>query len=322
MKPAERIPLLKKLATALSAEDMSFSEMRLILRQFGFTSENVWGEDANGFSLAPDRFDYALHHVENSGTDEKRLELARYLAPGDDGTTSAPSTPASVGSGPWKGENTVRLFISHTHANAKLAGEIKKHLGRFLIESFVAHDDIEPSEKWMRVIESALLTCHAVIAILTPDFRESQWCDQEIGFCLARSLLVVPLMREVNPHGFLSEFQGVKLNERTRPQAAANDVFRILATRPETSERMVPSIVRRFAASESFDETREAFTFLARIPKDAWTTRLIYEVRAAEYLNSQIKDANLSDGKRVSDALNKLLLPTEKRLDIVGDIPF
>ncbi len=318
MKPAERIPLLKKLATMLSDDEMPWAEMNLVLRQHGFTSGDVWGEDVNGFSLAPQRYEYALHHIETSGDDEQLLELDRYLDP----TDGDQSSPASVGPGPWKDENSFRLFISHTHPNAPFAAEIKKYLGRVLVECFVAHNDIEPSEKWMRVIESALLTCHAATALVTPDFRESKWCDQEVGFCLARSMLVVPLMRDVDPHGFLSEFQGVKLNENTHPSTAAISVFKILATRAETRDRMVPSVVRRYSASKTLDNTSETYQLLSNIPKEAWTKELVYEVKAAGFQNKYVKQATLKNGKRVTDAVNKLLLPTEKRLDIVDDIPF
>ncbi len=312
MKPAERIPLLKKLATALSEEEMPENEAQLILRQHGFTDKDVWGYDDYGEYLGPGRYERALYHLETSGDDEKRLELERYIDPTDGDS----SVPISIGPGPWKGEDTFRLFISHTHPNAAFAAGMRKYLGRFLIESFVAHNDIEPSEKWMRVIESALLTCHAVIALVTPDFRESQWCDQEIGFCLARSMLVVPLMRDVHPHGFLSEFQGVKINQYTHASTAAASVFKILATRPETSDRMIPSVVRRYAQSSSYDATRETFTLLARIPKDAWTPEMVNEVEKAATDNSQVKDANLRSGTPAPDAAEKLLAPIKKRLDI------
>ncbi len=304
MKPAERIPLLKKLARGLSDDGMSWDEMRLVLRQFGFTSDDV---------ETPDQYGFALYHVENSGTDAARVELERYLDPGD-GAASGSSSPTSIGPGPWEGEDTVRLFISHTHPNAAFAADMKKYLGRYLIESFVAHSDIKPSERWMRVIESALLTCHAAVAVLSPDFRASQWCDQEVGFLLARSVLVVPLIRPDDPHGFLSEVQGVKLNEHATPMTAARSVFRVLAERPETRDRMVPSVVRRFSASRSYDNTREAFTLLARIPRDAWTQEMADEVVTACAENSQVKEANLRTGTRVPDATKKLLEPIDRRL--------
>jgi hypothetical protein len=321
MKPAERIPLLKKLATALSDEDKTpWSETALILRQFGFTTYDGRDYDDYGNSLGPSLYEVVLTNLEDSGDDEGRLELERYLDPAEGEPSTAAS--ASVGPGPWKGEGAFRLFISHTHPNAPFAAAIKKHLGQFLIESFVAHNDIEPSEKWMRVIESALLTCHAAIALVTPDFRESQWCDQEIGFCLARSLLVVPLMRGPDPHGFLSEVQGVKLGDHTSAQSAATNVLRILASRDETRDRMAPSVVKFYAASKNFENTRQAFTLLARIPKEAWTPEMVHEIERAAKDNYQVKAANLRTGTPVPEAASKLLAPIKRRLDIDEPVAF
>jgi hypothetical protein len=317
MKPAERIPLLKKLTTALSDEETPWRETALILRQFGFTSHDGREYDNYGNEIGPSLYEVVLGNLEN-GDDEGLLELERYLDPAD----GQPSAPASAGPGPWKGEGTFRLFISHTHPNAPFAAAMKKHLERFLIESFVAHNDIEPSQKWMRVIESALLTCHAAVALVTPDFRESQWCDQEVGFCLARSLLVVPLIRGPDPHGFLSEVQGVKLSDQTSAQSAATNVLRILASRDETRNRMATSVVRFYAASKNFESTRQAFTLLARIPKEAWTPEMVYEVERAAKDNYQVKAANLRTGTRVPEAADKLLVPIKRRLEIDEPVAF
>lgn len=103
MKPAERIPLLKKLAKALASID-EWREIDLILRQFGFdTPDENWGSDFYG---------YCLYRLENSGSDSGLLDLERYL---DSAAADAVARPASDAAGPWKGEDTFRLFLSHTH---------------------------------------------------------------------------------------------------------------------------------------------------------------------------------------------------------------
>lgn len=209
MTPAERIPLIKKLAKALSDDAMAWSEMKLILRQFGFSMTWVWSEEEND----PTSFEYALYQLEHGGDDDKLLEMERYFDPAaesphdrDTGDGDA-RVPALDVQGPWQGEDTFRVFISHTHPHAGFAGDMSKHLAKFGIECFVAHEDIKPSEKWQEVIEAALLTCHAATALVTKDFRESVWCDQEVGFCLARALVIVPLMAGIEPHGFLASFR-------------------------------------------------------------------------------------------------------------------
>jgi hypothetical protein len=317
MKPAERIPLLKRLAQALSEEDaMEWSEMELVLRQFGFAVVDIWPDDDY-----PSRYNFVLHQLEHRGDDDKLLELERYLNPAGE-SPPAPGdgnarTPALDIRGPWKGEDTFRLFISHTHPHARFAGDMRNHLKKFGIECFVAHTDIEPSEKWQEVIESALLTCHAATALVTTDFRQSVWCDQEVGFCLARALVIVPLMVDIEPHGFLAGFQAVKLPDakgRSTAWTAAEAVFDILAKRPETQERMVPCVVRRYSASYSFDNSRAVYTLLRRIPKEAWTLELVDEVEKAATENSQIQNANLRTGTPIPEATAKFLVPIKNRL--------
>jgi hypothetical protein len=306
MKPAERIPLLKGLARALADIDNE-REIDLTLRQFGFDVGPVYGDP-------PDFYGYALNQLERAGTDDALLELERFLDPAANDPVTRPATNAP---GPWKGPDTFRLFVSHAHSTAAVAGEMRNFLRDFLVEAFVAHDDIEPSEKWQQVIESALLTCHAAVALVTPDFRESKWCDQEIGFCIARSICVVPLLYGVDPHGFLGGFQGVKLNSPTYPYAAGRQagisVLNIVASRPETRERMVPSIVRRYSASFSFDNTREVFPQLLSIPVEAWTPTLVAEVEMAAEANRQVFDAILPDG-RAPDMVAKVLAPIKEQL--------
>lgn len=322
MRPAERIPLLKKLARALSDYDtMQWNEMELVLRQFGFDVVRdvwSWAEEES-----PSRYEFVLYQLENGGDDDKLLELERYLDPAAESPSASDvgdgngRVPALDVQGPWRSENTFRLFISHTHPHAGFAGDMSKHLAKFGIECFVAHQDIKPSEKWQEVIESALLTCHAATALVTKDFRQSVWCDQEVGFCLARALVIVPLMVGIEPHGFLASFQAVKLTGTQRGAAwdAGEDVFDILAKRPETQERMIPCVVRRYSASYSYDNSRAAYELLSTIPQESWTLEMIDEVEKAAVENSQIRDGVLDGGGGpIPKAAARLLAPIKSRL--------
>lgn len=40
----------------------------------------------------------------------------------------------------------------------------------------------------------------ALIAILTPDFPESKWCDQEFGFSYGRKKLAIPIRIGIDPY--------------------------------------------------------------------------------------------------------------------------
>ena len=68
-----------------------------------------------------------------------------------------------------------KVFISHLATNRQFAGALQQCLLEYGISCFVAHNDIEPTTEWVVEIETALATCDAAIALLTPNFHESNW---------------------------------------------------------------------------------------------------------------------------------------------------
>ena len=55
------------------------------------------------------------------------------------------------------------------------------------------HVQLEPSRDWQEVIETALRTCHVLVAHETPGFKESNWTDQEVGWVLGRGIPAIPV---------------------------------------------------------------------------------------------------------------------------------
>jgi hypothetical protein len=311
VKPAERIPLLKKLAQAL-ADLNDWEEIDLVLSEHSIDTSHGTRSDA---------YRWVLSKLKTWADDDTLLELERYFAPS--GETSATPPVLTDDAGVWKA-NRFRLFISHTHLNAAFAGKIKARLGRYLIDSFVAHADLKPSVEWQGTIEKSLLSCQAAVALVTPDFHDSQWCDQEIGYCLARGILVVPIMRGAAPRGFLGKYQAMQVKESQSALFVADRLFEVLATRPETQAHMAASIVQRYAKSESFESTRESYALLRQLPKEAWTMALIAKAELAANSNEQISKAYTRGGKAsIPEQLKSHLGPIEEyRRSIGDDIPF
>lgn len=110
----------------------------------------------------------------------------------------------------------VRIFISYSSLNKEIAGDIKRWLSEFGFKAFLAHDDIRPSLEWQKVIIDNLKVCHVFILIITPEFNESKWTDQESGMAFITSKLIIPVSvnKSPNPHGFLSVYQALKFNPK------------------------------------------------------------------------------------------------------------
>ena len=107
------------------------------------------------------------------------------------------------------GEGSIRVFISHISQYKNDAMTIKDALEVFGIASFVAHNDIEPSEEWQTEIVRALSSMNLFIALLTEGYKESDWTDQEVGFALARKVPVLPVDRGLTPYGFIGRYQAL-----------------------------------------------------------------------------------------------------------------
>lgn len=108
----------------------------------------------------------------------------------------------------------IRAFISYSIEDRLLAGCLRDELKRYGILPFIAHDDIQLSEEWLKRIESEILSCDAFFPILTNNFRRSKWTDHEVGIAVAHKKAIFPLNAELMPYGFLSRYQGSELKYR------------------------------------------------------------------------------------------------------------
>jgi TIR domain len=121
-------------------------------------------------------------------------------------------------------ENSYRIFLSHKAEVKKETSQIKDRLALFGFSCFVAHEDIHPTMQWQDEIENALATMDAFVALMTDNFHESEWTDQEVGYAFARGIPIVAVRLGRNPYGFIGKFQGLA----SRWETAAIDVAKIL----------------------------------------------------------------------------------------------
>lgn len=106
-------------------------------------------------------------------------------------------------------ETKYKLFISHKHSIQKECKIFSGKLKSFNIECFVAHDSVTVTKPWQESIENALQTCDGLLAVLTKDFYDSEWTEQEVGAAIGRNIDTFSLNLGSNPNGFLNKFQSI-----------------------------------------------------------------------------------------------------------------
>lgn len=167
------------------------------------------------------------------------------------------------------------------------------------ISAFVAHEDIKPSKKWLNVIESSLVSSDGLLVILDSNFKESNWCDQEVGFAYGQNKIIVPANFGINPYGFISKFQALKSNGR-QPFKITYDIWKILISNEISAKKASYGFVKVFCESSSFEQAKHNSILLGEI--QYFDDKLIDDIIKAININDQI-----SKSFGVKDDVMKLL---------------
>jgi len=120
----------------------------------------------------------------------------------------------------WERSGSFRLFISHVSIDKLKATRLKDCLAPYSISGFVAHEDIAPTLEWQGEIERGLRTMDALLAIHTPGFSKSNWCQQEVGFALGRGVKIISLKMGEDPTGFIGKHQALARRDKVAEDIA------------------------------------------------------------------------------------------------------
>lgn len=185
MKVIERFNLIDQIGRTLQGQ-MTFSDIDVYLTAYGIDCKDK-SPSANS------KWVYVKELLADVG-EELILQIADELEI-DHGHSVVKHKEATF----WK-VGYFRLFLSHLATFKVQTSGLQKVLKQYGISSFVAHEDIEPSREWQNEIEAGLQTMDAFVAILMPGFKESNWCDQEIGFAVGKGVLIIPVRKGLDPY--------------------------------------------------------------------------------------------------------------------------
>jgi TIR domain len=284
MTPAQRIAAIRESATLLAKQE--WGDIDLILRQHDLQTSDMWRGD---------RYNYVLNMLQG-GPDDRLHALHQYLV-GETGDVP-------VGAQPWR-QGQLKLFMSHLAAQQQFVGEVGAYLNFYGVSSFVAHVSIEPSEEWQSVIETALRSCDAMAVFLHHGFHESFWCDQEVGFAVARRVPVLPIALDVMPYGFMGKLQAARCQPNENSWLVAQKVLQWVIRTPSAQTAMAEGLVTAFERSGSYDNARRVFVMLQDLP--AFTPVQLQRLETATKDNDQVRNAVLGPDN-IPDLIRKFII--------------
>ena len=169
-------------------------------------------------------------------------------------TAVAPSITPEALQRIWGGEQ-VRVFLTHKSSVKTQTSQLKQSLVRCGVAAFVAHDDIEPTEEWQREIERALFSMDALVALLSEDFHNSNWTDQEVGVAIGRGVPLIAVRLGMDPYGLIGTSQGLSGCTWADTDSIAVKVFQLLHKRIQDKSRLFECALTAYASSQSFADS-------------------------------------------------------------------
>jgi len=198
----------------------------------------------------------------------------------DDGQVSQREVTTYVG-------RTVRVFVSYSTEDKVLAGKIKDGLNAYGLDTFLAHEDIDPASEWQEAILDNLESTDVFLPILTDNFPNSKWTDQESGIAFTREKLIVPISVSGNhPYDFLGRYQSLEVDPGKQTIDCAEIIKAIINKKPVYETQILDSLIKAFATSSSFADAGRKSSLLLIF--NEMTKNQVNEIFRAALQNSQI----------------------------------
>ena len=184
----------------------------------------------------------------------------------------------------------LRLFLTHKAEYKLTTSQFKVAMEYYGVSCFVAHEDIEPTKEWQAEIERALFSMDALVALLTEDFADSRWTDQEVGVAIGRQVPIIPIRLGTDPYGFIGKYQALTGGTKT-PRKLANEVYDLLWSKPDLVPSLTAGLVARFEDSKNYDQSNTLMQILVERVQTA-PPILIERLEEAPKKNRQVQESN------------------------------
>ncbi|MFA4888772.1 MAG: toll/interleukin-1 receptor domain-containing protein [Candidatus Omnitrophota bacterium] len=208
----------------------------------------------------------------------------------------------------------ISIFVSYSHKDRNIAGQIKESLEYLGFDVFLAHEDIKPSTEWQERILKELRTRDVFLAVLTDEFRGSEWTGQETGIAFAADKLIIALKVSIDPFGFISKFQALKFNKDIVSETS-REIIHTIAEKKDIT-KLINSLIQGFSKSRSYTEANEKVVYLKKL-ESKFNEDQIMEIIRASFNNSQISDEEWNAGPYVRGILTNNKNKKQKIIKII-----
>ncbi|MEM0139662.1 MAG: toll/interleukin-1 receptor domain-containing protein [Ferroplasma sp.] len=202
-------------------------------------------------------------------------------------------------------ECNVKVFLSYSSKDREIVSIINEGLKNLGLMSFMAHEDIQPSEEWQGRILSELKAHDIFIPVLTKNFFDSEWTNQETGAAVTQSSFIIPISIAFDnedwetPRGFIGKYQSLKIRIKSQDYRInlenvsaqiQNEICQIMIKKDSFKERLRNCFVNSLVNSNSYAESNAKVDLIKML--EPFNVKQLRIISFGYLLNDQIRNAN------------------------------
>lgn len=138
---------------------------------------------------------------------------------------------------------------------------------------------------------------HLLLALLTEDFSQSKWADQEVGVAIGRGVHVIPVRMGKDLYGFMERYQAI--SGSLESSDIENELLAYAFDEDSLEDVAIDSFILAVRNSDSYKCSRQLATYLPKIRQ----LNSAQEAALVEAYNGNRQVHEAYDWQRISDHL-------------------
>lgn len=149
-------------------------------------------------------------------------------------------------------ETIIDVFVSHSTVQKQIASELKQKLQDPNMRVFLAHDDIDGGEEWMKALYAQINECDVFVILLSKEYHQANFCDQETGIAYTMNKPMIPLsLDDTTPYGFMSKYQATSimtpiLNDKI------TEIKNLIFAHTKQGQEIIDNLIEQLSNATSF----------------------------------------------------------------------
>lgn len=179
-----------------------------------------------------------------------------------------------------------KVFVSHAEKDKEIAQKIAWKLQEYpFLEIFMAPEDIKAGKFWIDELKFNVKTSDVILAILTKNYHNANWTEQEIGLAWSYGKRIVAISLDGNMgNGYIKSFQIKPFTPNLIKYGTAQLAID-LYPEIENKEEFVEGLIKYgLSASDSFNQSHAILSLCEKLVQN------IKSSNSEQLINAYIKN--------------------------------